>query len=97
MCYMLQKTLHSELVNKPLDLFKRKTQETQWSASTFHKSVTVNNAAQLACCMVLYRTATVKQPGTTAEKLILSAAIYMVSTLTDREKKISRKIKMHPE
>lgn len=92
---MLQKTLHSELVNKPLDLSKRKTQETPWSASIFHKNVTINNAAQLASCMVLC-TAALKQPGTTAEKLILPTAIYAVSTLTDGEKKSAEKLKCFP-
>lgn len=47
--------------------------------------------------MISYRTATVKQPSTTAEKSVLSAAIYAVSTLTDGEKKKSaEKLKCNP-
>ncbi|KAK0146678.1 Protein FAM200B [Merluccius polli] len=78
-------TLHHELANKPLDFFQRKAQEIKSSAEVLHRNVTLNDKAQLASYMVSYHVATEKQPHTIAERLILPAAIDMVSTVIDEQ------------
>ena len=87
-------TLHLETANKPLDFFQRKAQEIKSSADVLHRNVTLNDKAQLASYMVSYRVATEKQSHTIAEKIILPAAMDMVSTVIDE--KLAEKLKCIP-
>ena len=85
-------TLHPELANKPLDFFLRKAQEIKSSADVLRRNVTLK--AQLVSYMVSYRVATEKQSHTIAEKLILPAAMDIVSTEIDE--KLAEKLKCIP-
>ena len=87
-------TLHPDFVDKPLDFFQRKAQEIKTSANVLRRNVTFNDKAQIASYMVAYRVAIEKQPHTIAERLILPAAIDMVSAVIDE--KSAEKLKCIP-
>uniref|UniRef100_A0A667Z2X6 HAT C-terminal dimerisation domain-containing protein n=1 Tax=Myripristis murdjan TaxID=586833 RepID=A0A667Z2X6_9TELE len=80
--------------NKPLEFFQRKAQDIKSSAEVLRRNVSLNDRAQLASYMVSYRVAMEKQPHTIAEKLLLPAAIDIVSTVIDE--KSAEKLKCIP-
>ncbi|XP_066543047.1 protein FAM200A-like [Hoplias malabaricus] len=87
-------THHDDLADKPLSFFQRKAQERQMSAQVLSRVLSHNDKLLLASYKVAYRVAKEKVPHSAAEKLILPAALDIVSTVLDE--KAAEKIKAIP-
>lgn len=74
-------TVHSNLIGKPREFFKRKETEAVKQKASFSKHSKVNSNALLASFKVAYHIAKCKKPHTIAEELILPAAVDMAKIM----------------
>ncbi|GFW08151.1 zinc finger MYM-type protein 6 [Trichonephila clavipes] len=74
-------TLHGEYINKPREFFESKLKSYEKQKTFFKKTLSVNEKALLTSYKVSYKIARCKKPHTSAEELILPAAIEIVETM----------------